>query len=168
MTTPALIGTATLDDAVLVDSLVVDVIDGLRDQLHPQFGVRAYRVFRVIRSWSGRVAGEGKFTDEAAELRPYPRLAMWDGFHYAQATCGIREVGDVKVTEVSLTYTAAQLDPHNLRPNQELFFGLADANGQGSPVRLWSHKQPPFIDREKDLGWCMYLHRVEASAPWVP
>lgn len=167
MTVPALIGTATLDDNVLVDSLVVDVIDGLRDELHPEFGVRAYRVYRVLRTWTGSTPGQGKFSDVAAELRPYPRVRLWDGFNYVQAVCGVRELGDVKITEVSLSYSESDLAP-KVGNNVELFFGIGDANGQGSSVRLWAHKMPPFIDREKDLGWCLMLHRVQSAPPWVP
>lgn len=167
MAVPALIGTATLNPEVLVDSLVADVIDGLRDELHPAFGVRAYRVYRVIRTWSGRRPGEGSYTDAAAELRPYPRVLMWDGFRYTQAMCGVNEIGDVKLTEVSLSYSAADLDPKTLDAGHELFFAIGEANGQGTPTRLWAHKAPPFIDREKDMGWALLLHNVK-GATWAP
>lgn len=168
MAVPLLIGAATLDQSVLVDSLVTDVIDGLREDLHPAFGVRAYRVYRVIRSWTGKTAGEGQYTDAAAELRPQPRVNVWSGFKFVQATCGIRELGDVQLSEVSLTYTAEQLDARTLRANQELFFVLGEAHGQASPLRVWAHTAPPFIDREKTMGWLLFLRRVEAAPQWVP
>lgn len=168
MTVPVLIGAATLDPNVLVDSLIPDVIDGLREDLHPAFGVRAYRVYRLIRSWSGAVAGEGTISDVGHELRPQPRVRQWDGLRYVQATCGINELGDVKLTEVSLTYTEAQLTGKPLNKNQEAFIAIGDAHGQASPIRLWGHTQPPFIDREKDMGWVLWLRRVEAAPSWVP
>lgn len=168
MATPTLIGTATLDPNVLVDSLVPDVIDGLREELQPAFGIRAYRVYRVIRTWGGKDVGEGGYTDDAGELRPQPRVKMWNGLRYVQAVCGIRELGDVMITEVSLTYSAEDLEPRSLARNQELFFAIGEANGQGSPIRLWTHTAPPFIDREKDMGWALNLRRVEASPSWAP
>lgn len=168
MATPVLVGTATLDPSVLVDSLVPDVIDGLREDLHPAFGVRAYRVYRVIRTWSGGEIGEGTHSESAGELRPQPRVSMWDGLKYVQAVCGVRELGDVKLSEVSLTYSAEDLDPRALTARQELFYALAEANGQGSPLRLWAHAVPPFIDREKSMGWVLNLRRVEAAPPWAP
>jgi len=168
MTTPVLVGTATLDSTVLVDSLVPDVIDGLREQLHPVFGVRAYRVYRVIRSWSGGEIGEGEMTDVAGELRPQPRVKIWDGLKFVQAVCGIRELGDVKLTEVSLTYSDADLTGQPLEAHQEMFLALGEAHGQASPLRLWAHTQPPFIDREVDMGWVLHLRRVEAAPPWQP
>ncbi|HSR79093.1 MAG TPA: hypothetical protein VLN57_21145 [Xanthobacteraceae bacterium] len=168
MTTPVLTGSATLDPAILVDSLVPDVIDGLREELQPTFGIRAYRAYRVVRTWSGRVAGDGTSIDVGAELRPQPRVKVWDGLQFTQAICGIRELGDVKLTEVSLTYTDADLTGQPLARNQEMFLAIGEANGQGSPLRVWCHTQPPFIDREKDMGWVLHLRRVEAAPPWTP
>jgi hypothetical protein len=165
---PVLIGAAVLNPSTLVDSLVPDVIDGLREDLHPAFGVRAYRCYRVIRTWSGKTVGDGKPSDVGAELRPQPRVAMWDGLKFVQATCGIRELGDVKLTEVSLTYTDGQLTGQPLAANQEMFIALGEAHGQASPLRLWAHTAPPFIDREKDMGWVLHLTRVEAAPPWAP
>jgi hypothetical protein len=168
MAVPVLTGAATLSSSVLVDSLVPDVIDGLREDLHPAFGVRAFRVYRVIRSWTGKAVGEGRHTDDAAELRPQPKVSVWTGLKYVQASCGIRELGDVQLSEVSLTYTAAQLEPRDLRPNQELFYALAEAHGQLTPLRVWTHSAPPFVDREKTMGWLMFLRRVETAPEWVP
>jgi hypothetical protein len=165
---PILTGAATLNPSVLVDSLVPDVIDGLREDLHPAFGVRAYRVYRVIRTWSGKVVGEGTHTDDAAELRPQPRVNVWSGLKYVQASCGLRELGDVQLSEVSLTYSAEQLDPRGLSAKQEQFFAIGEAHGQLTPLRVWAHTAPPFIDREKTMGWLLFLRRVETAPPWVP
>lgn len=168
MAVPVLIGAATLNSSVLVDSLVPDVIDGLREDLHPAFGVRAYRVYRVLRTWSGKTVGEGSHTDSAAELRPQPKVSVWSGLRYVQANCGIREMGDVQLSEVSLTYTAEQLEPRSLAKNQECFFALGEAHGQLSPLRVWAHTAPPFIDREKTMGWLVFLRRIDAAPEWVP
>lgn len=170
MTVPVLIGDAVLDASVLVDSLVPDVIDGLREELHPAFGVRAYRCYRVIRTWTGRTTGEGTMSEETAELRPQPRVMVWDGLKYVQAICGIRELGEVRLSEVSLTYTEAQLTGRGLGlgKNQELFIGIADGNGQGTAPRLFGHTAPAFIDREKTMGWMLYLRCVDGATSWAP
>ncbi len=172
MATPVLIGEAVLNPAVLVDSLIADVIDGLREDLHPQFGVRAYRVYRVIRTWNGQVVGEGQYTDDAAELRPQPLVWSWDSLanalRYKQAACGLSELGELKLTEVSLTYTEAQLTGQPLRDNQELLIAIGDAHGQGSTVRMYTHAKPPYVDRIKDMGWVVFLSLVNQARPWVP
>lgn len=166
-----LIGEATLNSAVLVDSLVSDVIDGLRESLHPDFGVRAYRVYRILRTWSGRKVGDGIMTDSALELRPQPLVKVWDGLKYEQAVCGIEEMGQVMLTEVSLTYTETQLTGGGaLAMNQELMLGIAEAHGQGTRRRVYTHAKPPYIDRVKDMGWKVWLNMINADlgAPWEP
>lgn len=168
MTVPVLTGSATLDDEVLVDALVPDVIDGLREDLHPQFGVRAYRMYRVIRTWSGAEPGEGTYTDVAVELRPQPRVEVWDGLRYVQAACGIEELGDVRLTEVSLSYTFADITGGVLAANVEVFIAIGEAHGQAQPTRLYTFAMPPFVDREKTMGWVIALHRVQTGAPWAP
>lgn len=175
MAPPVLIGAAVLDDDVLVDSLVADVIDGLREDLHPQFGVRAYRMYRVVRTWAGALVGEGSgdilipdFVDDAHELRPQPLVTVWDGLRYVQAVCGIEELGEIKLTEISLTYTEAQLTGQPLAANQELLIALGDAHGQGSSWHYFRHARPPYIDRVKDMAWVAVLRRVQTGDPWVP
>ncbi len=167
MAVPVLTGSAVLDDDVLVDALITDVVDGLREDLHPQFGVRAYRMYRVIRTWTGATEGEGSFTDDAVELRPQPLVSTWDGFKYVQQACGIEELGDVRVTEVSLTYTHADLTGKPLAANQQVFIALGEAHGQAQPTRMFTFARPPFVDRVKDLGWSILLQRVQTGTPWA-
>mgnify|MGYP003395184021 CR=1 FL=1 len=156
-------GSAELDPDVLVDSLVADVIDGLREDLHPQFGVRAYRVYTVRRSWSGEMPGEGSVLQEVElELRPQPLVAPWDGFKFDVTCAGLDTSGLVKLTEVSLTYTEAELVGFNLGPGEEWFLKITDAHGQGTTPRYYTHDKPPFIDRVKDMGWILWLRKVEA------
>lgn len=169
MAVPVLIGSAVLDPAVLVDSLVPDVIDGLREDLHPQFGVRAYRVYRVIRTWpGGKVAGEGgPPVDVAHEFRPQPKIEVWNGLRFEQMTCGIDEAGEIRLSEMSLTYTENDIRGTPLAKNQESFIAVGEAHGQGSHTRLYTHTKPPYVDREKTMGWMMWLRHIEGPA-WAP
>lgn len=150
-------GSATLDPNVLVDSLVVDVIDGLRGELHPQFGVRPYRVYTVRRSWSGEMLGEGDAIDTVRELTPQPRVLVWDGFRWTASPIGTEEEGRVRVTEVSLSYRHDELVGDDLQPNEEWLIRISEAMGQGQPDRYFVHDGPPFPDREKDMGWVLRL-----------
>jgi len=151
-------GSAVLDPNVLVDSLVTDVIDGLREDLHPQFGVRAYRVFTILRTWSGRSVGEGTKVDTEVELRPQPLVHTWDGLKYDLEPCGLNLDGEVKLTEVSLTYTEAELDGGiTLGRNQQWLIRIDEGHGQETRSKFFLHTKPPFIDREKDMGWVLWL-----------
>lgn len=168
---PVLVGEAVLSSSVLVDSLVPDVIDGLRESLHPDFGVRAYRVYRILRTWGGQRPGEGIMTDVAREMRPQPLVHVWGGRRFEQAECGIEELGEVMLTEVSLTYTEAQLTGGGLLAmNQEIFIGITEAHGQGTARKLFIHAKPPYIDRVKNMGWQLWLSKAEGAlgAPWEP
>lgn len=166
-----LVGEAVLSPTVLVDSLVGDVIDGLRESLHPQFGVRAYRAYQIIRTWSGTRPGDGVMTQVALEYRPQPKVAVWNGLRFELATCGVEEMGEITLTELSLMYTERQLTGGGvLGKNQEFFIGLAEAHGQAQRRKLFIHTRPPFVDREKNMGWQVWLHRADSDPgpAWEP
>ncbi len=152
---------ATLDPNVLVDGLVVDVIDGLREDLHPQFGVRAYRVFTVRRRYSGEIPGEGTLVSEVeTEIRPQPLVAVWDGLRFVVEGCGLDVSGKIRLTEVSLQLAESDLTGKPLAANEAWFIKLTEANGQGTTPRLYTLDKPPFIDRIKDMGWVLWLNEV--------
>jgi len=157
-------GSATLDPNVLVDSLVDEVIDGLREDLHPAFGVRAYRTFTVRRDWSGAIAGQGQATETVVELRPQPRVLIWDGLRYSMEPCGLDEAGEIRLTEVSFTYTQAELDGGGDLPStSEWLIRIDEAHGQEQRSRYYQHTRPPFADREKDMGFVLFLRAVSEA-----
>lgn len=155
---------SVLNPDVLIDSLV-DVIDELRGDLHPQFGVRPFRVYTVLRQWNGQSVGdEGGFVDTIVELTPQPRVRQWDGYKWVLLAGGTHEDGKIRLTEVSLAYTYDELAPSGLNfdteqflRNRQFFYVLADAYGQNSEKRYLRVSKPPFPDREKDIGWVVEL-----------
>lgn len=153
-------GSAILDPTVLVDSLVPDVIDGLRESLHPLFGVRAYRTFTVKRTWSGRNVGDGVSSETVVELRPQPKVQEWSDLEYELEPCGVDLSGQIKLTEVSLTYTQAELDGGTLASNEQWLIRIDEGHGQGSRSEFFFHQRPPYVDREKDMGWVVWLRNV--------
>lgn len=158
-------GTAVLDPDVLVDSLVTDVIDELRADLYPSFGMRGYIASIVTRRWSGRVVGEGKFVDTIVEMVTRPLVEVWNGLKYELVPCGLTTDGDIRLTEVSLTYTFAELVGEE-RANAQTMIMLSEGYGQGQPVTYWVHSKPPYVDREKTLGWILWLKAFDsAGAP---
>jgi hypothetical protein len=154
---------ATLDPNNLIDSLV-DVIDDLRGSLHPQFGVRPFRVYTVLRQWTGGMVGAGDFIDTIVELTPQPRVHQWDGYKWVLLAAGTHEDGKIRLTEVSLRYTYSEIAPSDMQfdsekflRNRQFFYVLADAYGQQSKSRYLRVSKPPFPDREKDIGWVVDL-----------
>lgn len=149
-------GTAILDPNVLVDDLVT-TIDELRNDLHTQFGVRAYRVYRVTRTWLGSMVGDGVSTDVEVELSPQPLVHPFASLSNRLDACGLQEAGYVDVTEVSLTYTYAELGTAEAPMGTQYLIKIAEAHGQAQPSRYFVHASPPYPDRIKDMGWVLSL-----------
>lgn len=161
-------GSATLDPTVLLDSLI-PVADKLRADLHSSFGVRAYRVFTVHRTWSGRTLGEGVVTEVVTEIGapgdivPSPKVHRWDGMRYSLEPCGLDELGQIKLSEWSLTYTEAEVigDRAAMGKSEEWLIRLDEGHGQESRSKYFVHTKPPYIDREKDISWVCWLRSVQ-------
>jgi hypothetical protein len=152
-------GSAQLGDN-LIDDLVEDV-DTLRGDLNADFGTRPFRCFTVLRSWTGEQQGEGDFSDVVNEILPAPRVTYWDTYFSAYTSVmtplGVHEDGNIKLDEISLTYTYDELSPHGLRLNQQFFFVLREIHGQNAEPRFLKQRKPPFADREKSMGWLVIL-----------
>lgn len=158
-------GNATLGGS-LVDSLV-EVVDGLRDALHPAFGVRQYRAFVVTRTWDGGRIGDGLATDEEIEIEPRPRCREpGDGYRLDHA--GRAEAFDLVLEEVSLTYTEAELGGGTIAAGVEVFWRIEDAEGQEIAPRFFVLAAPPTPDRESSIGWSCKLRRVRREASDAP
>lgn len=152
-------GTAALDSDVLVDDLL-GVIDDVRGDLHPALGVRQYRVYTVLRTWSGEERGAGTFAEVESELLPQPLVeAFVDSLGGRLLPSGLDEAGIVRLRELSLTYTRAEINGPAIAPNQEWVVRLRDAYGQGEPTRDFVVKGL-YPDRIKDIGWTVSLSRA--------
>ncbi len=134
-------------DTSLVDSLVASVVDPLRAALYPQMGIRAYKVELVRRAWSGgrRNMGVASFVAEE-EISPPPKLAVENNqqaLRYDAQPHGRDEEGYVSLTEVSLQYTEAELTGGTILPNEEFYYRITDAHGQGIKPRYYVITAPP-------------------------
>jgi hypothetical protein len=62
------------------------------------------------------------------------------------------------MVDVSLSYTYAELaGPATIADNQQWFYRLTDAHGQGQAERLLRLNRPPQVDREKNMTWWVWL-----------
>ncbi len=158
----------------LVDSLIVDVVDGLRDALHTEFGVRQFRVFTVTRTWvTGIGDTDAGYSDVEVELTPQPLVIPLTGRQDAHLklelqTCGIDEAGIILLHEVSLTYTEEELSgifgdgATGLdKDTQQFLYKLTDAHGQKIEARYYLLNRVPVPDRIKNIGWIVELKKAE-------
>ena len=150
-------GTAIMGDN-LIDDLVADV-DDLRGDLNADFGTRPFNCQTVLRTWLGDsgMSGDGDFRDVATTITPAPRVEQWDGYKWVLLAAGVHEDGEIRVSEVSLSYTYAELTGGTIEKNQQFFYRLVDAHGQGQEDRILRPNRPPFVDREKTIGWILWL-----------
>ena len=145
----------------LVDRLV-PMTDRLRGRLNAMAGVRQYSVYRVRRTWSGARRGEGTATTTLREeVTPAPKVSF-AGLKSALEPAGLLEDGGALLTEVSLTYTEAELTGRPLAANEEFLLELVDIQGQASRSRYFEPTDAPLVvDRERDIGWRVPLRRLE-------
>jgi hypothetical protein len=151
-------GGSAILGTTLVDELVPDVIDGIRGDLHPELGVRQFRVYVVTRTYASGIIGEGTYTDVEIELDPQPLVLPYSdrlGAGFKMEPCGIDTADWVKLKEISMTYTEAELGSYAVEfpAGDEIFIKITDAYGQGIPTTYWRHHVRPFNDRIKDMGW---------------
>lgn len=147
----------------LVDKLV-PMVDGLRASLYPSMGTRQYRVTIVRRTWDGGEIGAGTPTVESSvEILPQPLVESDESYRLDErAGCGLVDAGTATLTEVSLTWTEAELLGLPTAPGTETYYEITDAHGQGIAATTWIPAAPPEPDREKGIGWIVKLRRYEA------
>lgn len=138
----------------LVDSLL-SVVDDLRGSLHPDMGVRQWRVFVVRRVFASGVVNEGSSVDNLTEILPQPLVSDY-GLKYELTPAGLDEGGEIALSEVSLTYTEDELDPSGVAGTQVIYL-LRDAHGQSIKDRYYVLISPPKPDRVNTIGWMLRL-----------
>lgn len=157
-------GSATLDPTNCLDDLIT-VVDELREDLNTSFGVRAHCVYTVRRVWDGGFIGEGDFTDTETEITPKPLVQPFVDLRGRMEECGFDESGMVKITEVSLTYTQAELDGGPSDEATEWLWRIREGHGQAQRDMDFILERSPYPDRSpKHMngmpGWVVWLRRA--------
>jgi hypothetical protein len=144
----------------LIDDLVVDPVDGLRDELYREFGVRQFRTYLVRRVWSDTCVGRGSMrVTQRQELIPAPDVVLEDTHELTPG--GLQASGTATLHEVSLTYTQNQLLGEPLANNEEFHYLVVDGLGQGISRRLFIPADHPTPDREEGIGWDVKIRLVD-------
>lgn len=152
---------ATLGNSI-VDKLVPKV-DALRAKLYGRAGTRPFDVHVVRRRWSGKRRNEGTATIVSdTTLVPPPAVLDAKGkpLTFEAGPTGRQEEGEIDLHEVSLTLAEADLTGSPIAANEEFYFRIVAA-AQGAKPRYYVPRRPPTPDREKEIGWIVYLMRAE-------
>ncbi len=153
-------GTADLQDN-LVDDLL-EVVDDLRRDLYSSMGNRQHEVHLVRRAWSGEARGEGVIEHVEDHIIDPPPLFV-DKTKLVAMSFGRDDQGDGLLQEVSLTYTEDELTGNPIKKNEEFFYRVVDLRGQGIRPTHYVPNSTPVPDREKKIGWAVFLRRAEVK-----
>jgi hypothetical protein len=164
---------AVVKPGILGDALI-GVVDNIRGVLRAALGTRPYRFALIVRTWSGGRVGEGTPTDVITELgmptyssgvQP-PLIEVDERGRYAPG--GEERDGDLRVTELSLSYTEDDLAP-TVPPGGEVVYRVTDNHGQKQRERFYILSGQPLArrgDRESDRSdWKLYLRRTSDLTP---
>jgi hypothetical protein len=124
--------------------------------------VRQFHVDLIKRQWSGTRRGDGT-ASVLSTVRLDPRPLVTDTANKVLQQYGLDEEGQIMLKEVSLTYTEQDLTGGTLADNQEFYYRLTDANGQGIAPRYFIPDKQVRPDRDKDIGWIVRLRRAEVE-----
>lgn len=154
-------------------------VSGIRGRVHGCIGDRPYRLWCVVRRWSGGEAGRGTPEEVSrVELRcgrgcdgsPVPPKVVLSG-GYSRAMHGLVENGFAVVEELDPTYTESEIALFGrIEARDEAFFELAqdgrDGDGPTLPRRRFTLEGVPYRD-SRVVGWTMRLREQEPSAPFA-
>jgi len=154
---------AVLNDGLLADALI-GAVDEIRSLVHAQLGTRRDRVWLVRETWSGTIRGEGTATLAELEILPPPKVTDLS-LRRDLRPAGREDEGDVLLTEVSLRYTEAELDP-SVDDRTVFAYRIDEAHGQGRRSQFYVLAKPPVVRRgdhgSDQTDWAISLKRVES------
>lgn len=85
------------------------VADNIR-QIATRLGARPYRCFLVWSKWTGEHRGEGRELETSrVEILPTPVVQSLDNLAYNVQDIGLVQVGDVRITEISASFSEDEL-----------------------------------------------------------
>lgn len=141
-------------------------MDKIRRSVHGSLKTRAYRVVVVTRVWSDGAIGEGTSSVTRLELDPRPLCSRVARDRMGPG--GREAAGDIILTEVSLSYSAADLQPAT-PPGTEVNYQIIDDSGQQQPDQWFVIDGDPIPRRGDRRGdnsdWRVHLHEVAAMTP---
>lgn len=157
--------------AVIGDSLVdqfIGLADELRASAAADFGTRQWNVYAVVRRWVDGTVGEGTFVDEETLLEPPPKIESFSSLANRLTPCGIDEAGILRMTQVSLSYTEAELGGGVRDHDAQHYFKVVDAHGQATTTRYFANRVPPYPDRIRTIGWVLEVEDAKVAAAVDP
>jgi hypothetical protein len=164
---PATLGSNLIDD-------LVPVVDDLRSSLSADMGTRQYEVHLIRRTWSSNGGRRGPpgtcvvTSDVTLSPPPLVEFLSADRLRWEMSPGGREQTGECRLTEVSLSYTEADLSGGVIGAAEDFYYELRDALGQSVVLRRYVPSAPPTTDRDKTIGWVVTLRKAEIADTVAP
>lgn len=135
----------------LIDKLITKV-DSVRQKAADKFGLPAFNLYRVVRTYSSGTIGEGAHTDSETVVTPTPTIKFSgeDKFERGGRTDG----RTMTASEISLTYKQNWFYGEPKSAGQEIFYKLVERNGQGQATTYWQLIAIPLVERN-EINWVL-------------
>lgn len=148
----------------MTTTLIQDLLQTVDDArgIATDLGIRLYRVFMRVRTWTGATQGIGTFTDVDVELLPRPRIVAqtprgeFMPLDQVYTDAGTHLEGALKVDKISAQTPLSLLQP-DLAENQRQYVMLIGADGGEVAGTLFVVDGPPI---RKTLEWVCKLKKV--------
>lgn len=151
-------------DTTLIGRLIPKV-NAIRSRLYAKTGVREFRVYRVLRTWSGGEIGRGVATLTELEITPSPDVVFDKSVGRGRADRlerGRVEEGFCELREVSLELVESDLTGYPLAVGQECYYRIVEAHEHAASTTYWILTGTPIADRD-NFQWIVKLRRYEAA-----
>ncbi len=151
---------------------LIPLVDKINGKVETKLGLRQFRVYLELWEWSGSEPGDGAFSlvsslelgsDIAGDNLYGGPPEIKDGRIGASDADGTRERGTVVLSGISLEqFKESELLPPTPAANQEWFWRVSEARGQGHADRYYKRRKPPISDWDGAGGWVVELERSAA------
>lgn len=139
----------------LIDRLTSKV-DTIRQKAADRFGLPAFDMYRVYRTYSSGIIGDGAFVDVSTVIYPTPKI-VFKGQDVLEHG-GRFDKRTMTATEISLTYTENWLQGDPKAAGEQCFYKLVERNGQGADTTYWILDRVPEAKRE-EINWELNFKR---------
>lgn len=149
----------------LADALI-GVVDDIRRSVHDALGTRPWSFTVVRRIWSGGAIGDGIPSTHLLTIDPPPRIDMSPSTRLSPG--GLEQTGSVRVSEISLRYSAEELAPRG-DASTEVGYLIRDAHGHGVRDGWYTLSSGPIPRRGDGAGdatdWTMMITHTGDMSP---
>lgn len=139
----------------LIDKLI-NKVDTIRQAAANKFGLPAFDMYRVIRTWTSGIIGDGAFTDQIDVMYPTAEVTFKGGDKFEHG--GRFDDRTMMVKEISLTYSENYLRGDPKTAGQECFYKMVERNTQGKDTTYWVLNAQPSINRG-NINWELSFRR---------